>query len=328
MGCGQIAEAHWSGIQNHAPQVEVTAAVDIDAAKAEAMAARTGGQAFLSLDEALQKGDFDAVDLMLPHNLHVEAALKSFDAGKHVLLEKPMAMDLQECETILRAAEAADGLFMIAEQAQYWPDVHAAADLMAAGEIGEVVTARATFYDIVRWQPGDPIPWRFELAKSGGGIAMDGGAHWIRPLRIWFGDVEEVIGAVAHPIGEMEPESLANAILRFKGSVTAMLTVVNTYARTAPLDAFRITGTKGEISIEHGRDGRMLLFNPEHPDGKEIMKTAPGKIASYGLELRDFSDAVLHGTELQAPPEYSLGELKTALAIYRSVESRTWEKVG
>ena len=79
--------------------------------------------------------------------------------------------------------------------------------------------------------------------------------------------------------------------------------------------------------IEQGREGRLLLYDEDHPHGKVIMELFPGKVDSYGFELHDFSLAVLQGKPLQASPQYSLGELRTALAIYRSVESRRWEKV-
>ena len=118
IGCGAIARYHLDGIKEHAPRIEVTAAVDLDADKAQAYADETGGRAFTSLAEALEKGDFDAVDLMLPHDLHEEAATQCFEAGKHVLLEKPMSLDLDSCERILAAARAAGTVFMMAENAQ------------------------------------------------------------------------------------------------------------------------------------------------------------------------------------------------------------------
>ena len=90
---------------------------------------------------------------------------------------------------------------------------------------------------------------------------------------------------------------------------------------------FRITGSGGEIVIEHGRDGRMLLFNAEHPNGETLMPTLPGKVDSYGVELHDFSQAVLTGSPLAAEPRVALGELRAALAMYRSVQSRQWEEV-
>ena len=70
VGCGNIARAHWRGIRYHAPRIRVTAAVDANVARAEAMAERTGAKAYASLADALAEGDFDAVDLMLPHDLH------------------------------------------------------------------------------------------------------------------------------------------------------------------------------------------------------------------------------------------------------------------
>lgn len=85
-----------------------------------------------------------------------------------------------------------------------------------------------------------------------------------------------------------------------------------------PSEDFRITGSTGELVIEHGRDGCLKLFDGAHPAGQVIMEAFPGKVDSYGFELHDFSLAVLEGKPLQASPEYSLGELRTALAMYRS----------
>ena len=111
VGCGAIARYHLDGIREHAPRIEVTAAVDLDAQKAQSYAEETGATAFTSLEEALEKGEFDAVDLMLPHDLHEAAATQCFAAGKHVLLEKPMSLELASCDRILAAgAEHVSGL--------------------------------------------------------------------------------------------------------------------------------------------------------------------------------------------------------------------------
>ena len=94
-----------------------------------------------------------------------------------------------------------------------------------------------------------------------------------------------------------------------------------------PGEEFRITGSEGELLIEKGVDGRVLLFDRAHPTGELIMTKGDGRSDGFGYELADFASAVQKGTPLTAGPEYSLGELRTALAIYRSVESRQWEKV-
>ena len=327
VGCGNIARAHWRGIRYHAPHIKVTAVVDSHLPSAQAMAERTGTPAFSSLDAALAEGDFDAVDLMLPHDLHETAAVQAFQASKHVVLEKPMARDLPSCERILAAAERAGTVFMVAEQAQYWPDVLKARELIDAGEIGDVVTARACFYDQLNIDPAGPKPWRFELARAGGGIAIDGGAHWIRPLRMMLGEIDEVVAVTGRHIADMEGESWAHALFRFQSGVTATFDALLHASPVAATEDFRITGSDGEIVIEHGAEGRLLLVNAAHPQGQVVMRTFPGKVDSFGAELHDFSLAVLEGKSLAAGPAFSLGELRTALAMYRSVTSGRWEKV-
>jgi predicted dehydrogenase len=328
VGCGLIARAHWRGIRYHAPLLEVTAVVDADPARAAAMAQRTGARAFPSLAAALSEGDFDAVDLMLPHDLHEAAAIASFEAGKHVALEKPMAPTLDACARIMAAAEASGRVFMVAEQAQFWPDAIRIGELLAAGAIGEVIWARAFFFDPLRRDPADPVPWRFRLARAGGGICIDGGAHTIRPLRMWFGDVAEVLATTHRHIAGMEGESRAHALFRFESGVTATFDALLGEGPAAPTEHFRITGTAGEIVAQPGGEGRLLLYDAAHPEGQVVLDSLDGRRDAFGVELDEFSRAALHGAPLTAGPAASLGELRTALAIYRSARSGGWERVG
>lgn len=328
IGCGGIAQAHWRGVQAHPDQLLVTAVVDTDPARAHAMAEQTGGQPFTSLESALAQGDFAAVDILLPHNQHEAAALAAFAAGKHVVLEKPMSTNIASCDRILAAAKQAGTVFMVAEQAQYWPDARQVQDLVQAGAIGEIITARAFFGGPAPAPSSGPKPWRYELAQAGGGITIDGGAHWLRPLRMWLGEVEEVVAVTGRPLAEMEGESFMRSLLRFQSGVVAVFDTLYGGAVIGASEEFRVTGTLGEVVSERGWKGRLLLFNQEHPDGEVLVTDKwDGRVAAFGYELVDFANAVLHGTPLAAGPEYSLGELRTALAIYRSAESKQWEKV-
>jgi UDP-N-acetyl-2-amino-2-deoxyglucuronate dehydrogenase len=328
VGCGGIAQAHWKGIQTYSPRIQVTAVIDTDAERAAAMAEQTGATPFTSLAEALAQGDFEAVDILLAHSLHEEAAVLAFAAGKHVVLEKPMAHNLASAARIQAAAKQAGTVFMVAEQAQYWPDARAVRDLIQAGAIGEIITARAFFGGPTRPLGDGPRPWRYDLAMAGGGITMDGGAHWIRPLRMWLGEIDEVVAVTGRPLAEMDGESLSRSILRFRSGTVAILDALTAGAAMGPGEEFRVTGTEGEILIKKGWGGRVLLFDREHREGKVILDNKDeGRAAAFGYELNDFVGAVLDGTPLEAGPEYSLGELRTAFAIYRSAESRQWEKV-
>ena len=330
VGCGLIARSHWRGIQGHAPLVEVTAVVDTDAARAEEMAGLTGAAAFSSLGEALEKGDFDAVDIMLPHDRHEEAARAAFAAGKHVALEKPMAPTLDACDRIMEAAAAAGTVFMVAEQAEYWPAAVLLRERIRAGDLGEILTAHALFGGSYAnpLAEGEPKPWRYSRAVTGGGIVIDGGAHWIRPLRMWLGEVAEAVAVTGRPDPQMEGESYARSLLRFESGVVASFDAMRAGFAGERQANFRVIGSEAEVVVEKGRGARMLLFDRDTPSGRVLAEDVPqGHKAAFGLELDDFSRAVLHGTPLAAGPEYSLGELRTALAIYRSAEERGWVKV-
>ncbi len=325
VGCGAISEWHRMAIRN-LPEIEVTATVDVDRGRAEAAAAESGAQVFATLDEALARGSFDAVAVMLPHDLHESAALRCFAAGKHVLLEKPMATELDACGRILAAARRASTVFMVAENAQYWPEVLTARDQIAAGAIGDVVTAHVhLFFPPLEAFYGGERAWRMRRDQTGGGICIDVGSHYIRPLRLWLGEIDEVVAAMERPYGKMEGESLARALFRFRSGRVASYDLMIRESPTAPQDVFRITGTKGEIVIGLVD---VTLYDAEHVGGVRLGAERPqGYFLSYEGQFRDFASAVMRGTPLAATAEYALGELRTALAMARSARTKRWEKV-
>ncbi|MCY3883943.1 MAG: Gfo/Idh/MocA family oxidoreductase [Gammaproteobacteria bacterium] len=327
VGCGGIARAHLDGIRRIAKRVQVTACIDSDLTRAEEFARQTSSEPFTSLEEGIEKGTFDAVDLMLPHDAHEAACYTAFKANKHTILEKPISTDVPSAERILEAGKNTDVVFMVAEQAQYWWDVHKARELIESGAIGQVLTAHGTFYDPMRLDPYGPIPWRYRQAEAGGGVCMDGGAHWIRPMRIMLGEVDEVIASTGSHIEHRETESFGLALMRFQSGVIATFKAVLISGRIGPEADFRITGSDGEIVLERGRNGRLMLYNHNHPKGQMVMDTFKAKVDSYGAELEDFEAAVLDGRPLAAGPEVAMGELRTAQAMYRSETTRSWEKV-
>ena len=327
VGCGAIARFHLDGIQEAVPRIRVTAAVDIDPQRAQEIASETGAKVFETLEAALAGGDFDAVDLMLPHDLHESAATASFAAGKHVLLEKPMAPTLTACQRIKDAAQRAGTVFMVAENAQYWPEIVKVQQLLRDGAIGQVVTARAAFVFPVDklWLPNQQA-WRYNQQRTGGGIVIDGGSHWLRPLRMWMGEIDEVVAMIGHPLEQMEGESLTDAIVHFESGKFASFHAMMSQSPLAPQPWWQISGTGGQIMIHGDMAGEARLYNADHPEGRSVMEPK-GYAKSFGPELADFTSAVLDGTKLAAGPDDSLRELRTVLAIYRSAQTKQWEKV-
>lgn len=322
VGCGAIAEWHWNAMRAAAARTTVTACVDPDATRAGALTEKTGGRPFPSLSAALAADVADAVAIMVPHHLHEPLALEAFGARRHVLLEKPMATELAACARILAAAKTAGTVFMLAENAQYWPGAVRAKELLDAGEIGTLVTARA-------WCSMPFMPqfyardgWRFSLAASGGGVAIDAGSHFLRPLRMWCGELVDVVAVTGRPQPDMEGESLCRALCRFDSGVVASFDALLGVAGGATVPRFQVTGTKGEIVVDATE---VKLFGPQGGSGSVVGESA--YLKSYEGEWRDFEAAVLDGRPLAASAEYGIGELRAALAMYRSAENGRWERV-
>lgn len=333
VGCGRIAKDHAQGIESECRDwIDVVACVDPHLRRAQEMADSYGEgcKVFSSIDQALEEGDFDAVDIMVLHPQHEEVSVKCFNAGKHVLMEKPMAPTLAECERILDSAAGSGCIFMIAEQSQYWGHVIAAQKLVQSGAIGKVSAVRASsrfelgsHWNAVLDGEDNAKPWRFIKRLTGGGIVIDGGLHWLRPMRqLATGDFESVSAVLGHTIEDMEGESVAFATLRFSSGVIGSFqaSTKNNWRAVEPL--FTVEGSAGEVVVTNNAE--VLLFTEEHPKGK----TVPWKYRHpHGLCLLDFAKAVLLGVPPAADAMDSLGELRAALAIYRSHESLKWEPI-
>ena len=155
-------------------------------------------------------------------------------------------------------------------------------------------------------------------------MVIDTGSHWLRPLRIWLGEVDEVVAALGHPHPQMEGESLCRALLRFESGVVAAFDAMLTTGAIANQPLFTVTGSKGECTIEGS--GWVKLHDGSDWKGTKVGEQG-GYLRSYEGELHDFARAVQRGTQPAATAEYAIGELRLALAMYRSAETKQWEKV-
>jgi predicted dehydrogenase len=325
VGCGAIAHWHLDAIERGGAPVEVTAAIDPAEENARRVADRTGAKSYAVLADALPDHCFDAVVIAVPHHLHEPVATEALAAGLHVLLEKPLAPTIDACDRILAAADAAGTVFMVAENAQYWPEVLTVRDLVADGAIGDVVTARAaTFFPALGDFYGGDRPWRFDAAAAGGGVVIDTGSHWLRPLRVWLGEADETIAALGRPHADMQGESLCRALIRFESGVVAVFDAMLATGAIANQPLFTVTGTRGECTVEGS--GWVKLHDGTDWKGTKVGERG-GYLRSYEAEWADFASAVQHGTTPAATAAYALGELRLALAMYRSAQTKRWEKV-
>ena len=323
VGCGAAARLHLPAVSAAARTV-VTAAIDVDQPSAEAIASATGADVFGSLEDGLASGTFDAVLVLLPHRAHEQAAVDALRAGQHVLLEKPMAPTLDACRRILAADEEAGRVLMVGENAQYWSAVRRTKELIDGDAIGEIVTARA-------WYCQPPIQellgrdsWRLSRAEAGGGVAIDAGSHWLRPLRMWLGEIVEVIAVTRRPFPEMEGESMCRTLCRFGDDVIASFDVVLPPGPgVASVPLFQVTGTRGEIVVD--LSGEVRLYDGSDPRGCVVGSWS--YLQSFVDQFADFESAVLDAAQPAATAEHSVGEVRAVLAMYRSAQSGRWEPV-
>jgi predicted dehydrogenase len=174
VGCGGIGRCHAAAIAA-LPEARLVATVDIDMERARDFVKRFGAETFASdLAPLLARDDVDAVVIATANNLHAPLAIQALDAGKHVMVQKPMAMTLAEADAMVAAADRAGKQLMVSFFEFFHPAFRRAKELVDAGTIGEVFFYKA----IMAWY--SPLEnWRFDPAVSGGGILMDGHSHHV-----------------------------------------------------------------------------------------------------------------------------------------------------
>ena len=157
LGAGRVGKLHSGTLRRYVPDGDVVALVDAQ----EEILNETGDEfeideRYTSLEQALDKSQFDAVVITTPTFTHKEIAVLSAEHGKHVFLEKPMAMDLEECDAIIQACETHGALLQLGFMRHFDPDFSLAYERIQAGEIGEPTLVKSLTHG-----PGLPPPWDF-----------------------------------------------------------------------------------------------------------------------------------------------------------------------
>ena len=370
VGCGQIVTHHLEAI-TATRAYEVRALCDPSVERRQVINHVLSGNQegtvaqFDTLDALVEQdavlATIDVIFIAVPHDLHEALAMRAVATGKVVVLEKPLAPTLAACERLERLSKET-GRLIVAEQSPYWEEVVLAKDLIQRqNAIGTVVSAAAYYYESMRdnvtsgsVDAAGGLGWRGSLARAGGGIALDGGLHWIRPLAEMCGPITKVVGVVRRDLApqlKMEGESLGHALLEIApkplsqpdGAGPLIATYSCNMLATAPMahdtcPYFRVTGDKGEIVI-HGdglfKDkpgaGGLRLYNEKHPVGQELFP--PDRKGGFFLGFRGLrnrihdicikGDAVAaHETVIKAA-----NDVRVVLALYKSSNTGMWELI-
>jgi UDP-N-acetyl-2-amino-2-deoxyglucuronate dehydrogenase len=216
IGAGQMAHIHAVAISEQAPGRARIVAV-AGGSRAPALASEFGAEAAPSVEALLDRADIDAVVIATPHTAHLPNVLAAAGAGKHIILEKPMALDVDECRAMIEACDAANVKLSLAKISRWLEAVRVGHDLVAAGAAGDLVAIHAH-----RLFPGYPnTGWPLDPRE--GGAWLDWGSHGCDIVR-WFAGREPTLVAARFASRRTDmPDLTGFATFEFPGDLLANL---------------------------------------------------------------------------------------------------------
>ena len=173
IGVGFIADLHYLGYKDN-PTAELYAICDLNEDLLQKRAKEWGvKKAYTDYHKLFAEANVDAVEVITPHHLHAEMGIAALEAGKHVSMQKPMAVNVAECDALISAAEHSGKLFRVFENFRYYPPIVKAKELLDSGAIGEPLSIRIKVVQGAMskdWEiPYKRWFWKFDQAQSGGG---------------------------------------------------------------------------------------------------------------------------------------------------------------
>jgi len=276
IGIGDIAIRRVIPAIQAEPRSRLYGLVTRDPAKATPYGVRGGA----TLDEALADEAVNAVYVGTPVFLHAPQTIQSLRAGKHVICEKPMAMNEAEARAILQVADESGKTLGVAYYRRSYPKVQRAKQLLAAGVIGKPVLAELTCHS---WFDGTGSrSWLVDPAKAGGGPLYDIASHRIDVLNFLFGQPLRVSGQLSNVVHHYAVEDNATVMIEYSGGIRGIVDV--RWHSKVSHDECRIRGTDGEMELSP-LNGPDLVY----PGGHDNL---PAHANLHYPMLENFVDAV------------------------------------
>ncbi len=334
IGCGRAARRlHLPALQR-VDRIDVVALADVDSAALHTTADAFGVVArYADYRALLDDASVEAVAVCVPAEFHERIGIDALEAGKHVLIEKPLALDLEACDRLIEAAAAAQTRAVIGFNLRHHRLVHEAAERVAAGEAGTIEAVRSTWTTDIRRQQ-TLSPWR-DRRISGGGALFEIAVHHIDLWRFLLGtEVEKVYAAGRSILTEDETVALT-ATLSNGAVVSAVFSEQSTvessvviYGRNARISVcpFRFDGLSIQDAVSasdgmRGRLTRLMAFTRALPAGFASARIGGEYRRSYDREWAHFHDVVYNGTSPIATLMDGRRAVEVVLAAVESLET-------
>ena len=287
LGCGRIAARHAEHIKKNG---QLAAVCDTEKDKADAFAEKYKCRAYYNVDDLLEKEKkIDVVSVCTPNGLHAEHTIKSFRAGRHVLCEKPMAINVHDCGEMIKEAEKANKRLFVVKQNRFNPPIEALKDAIDKGHMGRIMNVQLNCYWNRRNQYYTESTWKGSR-KLDGGTLFTQFSHFIDLLYWMVGDVQDIKAYTDNMMHDevIEFEDSGVVLLKFfNGAMGTVNFTVNSFGKNME-GSLTIFGEKGTVKV-----GGQYLNELEYQniEGYKIEGLAEGKPANqYGQYIGSMSN--------------------------------------
>lgn len=292
IGCGDISRKRVAPALSASPLCELIAISRARAELAEAFASEFGARRWYpDWRELLLDHEIDAIYVATPVHLHAEQTIAAAEAGKHVLCEKPMALDVGDCDRMIAACRSNNVKIGVAYYRHFYPVVRRVKELVDSDELGVPIVVQLNAFEWFDPKPSDARSWLIRKDLAGGGPMFDFGCHRIEVLLNVFGDISDVKATLANTLFDREVEDVATAVFQFERGTSGTLTVAHSVRE--PQDTFDLFCSRGSIHIPVLNEGTMRVVTGDgertevHPNAKNIHLPL----------IEDFARAVLENRE-------------------------------
>jgi predicted dehydrogenase len=291
-----------------------------DAARAAQFATENGfARSFGSYEALLDDPAIDAVYNPLPNSLHHEWTIKAIQAGKHVLCEKPLAMNAAQCAEMIAAAKQHGVLLMEAFMYRFHPRSQQVFGMVHTGKLGDVRLIQAGF----TFRVTNPANIRLSY-ELGGGALMDVGCYCVNVSRTLANAEPEAVQATARWASSGVDEQLVGS-LRFPGGLIAQIDCSLSMERRM---SYQVAGSDGWIAVPQAfLPGKAPTVFTHTSAAGEILHESPG-VDQYQLMVEHFADCILNREPLLYPPAEGMANMRVIEALYRSARNQgSWEEL-
>ena len=258
IGCGDIASKSVAPAIRNAENSILVTVNRSDFSKVESFARESGAKKWTAeWQELVKDEEINSVYVATPVYLHADQTIAAAEAGKHVLCEKPMALNQADCSRMIDACKVNGVKLGVAYYRHLFPAVNRIKEIIESDEIGKVVHIQANNFKNFNLPPGAPRYWFLQKELSGGGPMMDMGCHRIEIFTNIAGPVQEITGFLDNIVYKREVEDTATAHFLFESGATAVL--VSSHGMFEPQDTLDIFGSKGSIHVPVLDEGTMII---------------------------------------------------------------------